>query len=186
MMKTRAVAVWVAAILSMTVTVERTAVHAQAPASSSSQNAAPSAQQETYQDWTVACTTKDGVLGCTMSQQQRHSTSRQLVLAVELVPAKEGGMAGHIVLPFGLRLRDGVTVQVDDKPATPPVPFSTCLPVGCVVPIAFDAGASARLRAGEVLKLAAAANDDGKTVSFSVSLKGFSAARDRLKALGGG
>lgn len=51
------------------------------------------------------------------------------------------------------------------------------------MPPAFKADAVARLRSANAMNLEATANDDGAKVAYSVSLKGFSAAHDRLKAL---
>lgn len=144
----------------------------------------PSTLRETYQDWTVNCARGETGQTCVMSQQQRHRESGQLVLAVELAAGENGAVAGSIVLPFGLRLAEGVVLQDDDKSAWLAARFSTCLPVGCLVPLALEPDSLGRLRAGNALNLEATTNDDGAKVNFSISLKGFAAAHDRLKALG--
>lgn len=92
-------------------------------------------------------------------------------------------LAGNIVLPFGLRLGEGVVLKDDDQSAWLAATFSTGLPVGCLAPLALEADAVARLRSANVMNLEATADDDGAEVAFSVSLKGFSAAHDRLKGL---
>jgi invasion protein IalB len=89
---------------------------------------------------------------------------------------------GALVLPFGLALDRGVTLQVDDAPAGPALRFRTCLPAGCVVPLSFDARLVAALRKGAALKINAAA-DNGKDAVFTISLKGFPAALDRTAVL---
>ncbi len=165
----------VAAILAMAATAAETAL--------AQDGEGPSTLRETYQDWTVNCARGEAGRTCAMSQQQRHRESGQLALAVELAAGEGEALAGNIVLPFGLRLAQGVVLQDDDQSAWLAASFSTCLPVGCLVPLAFEADAVARLRPATMMNLEATANDDGAKVAFSVSLKGFSAAHDRLKAL---
>lgn len=98
----------------------------------------------------------------------------QRVLTIEL-RAVEGGEAasGILILPFGLRLDDGVTLTIDENAALPTLRFSTCLPAGYLVPLTFDAATVSALRAGGALVLTAVANDTDHEVSFSISLAGF-------------
>lgn len=140
---------------------------------------------ETYQDWTVLCGAGQERPVCLMTQQQRKSDTGQLVLAAELGAVAADEVRGSLVLPFGLRLADGVTLQIDDGPASQPLPFATCLPAGCVVQVAFDAAAVAALRSAAAIKLVAKAHDGGGDVQLGISLKGFSAALDRLGQLAG-
>lgn len=141
---------------------------------------------ETHGDWTVACTTPEGTVRCAVSQVQVNSQSRQRVLSVELT-ATEGGAAatGTLVMPFGLALDQGVVLSIDEGEFLPPLRFSTCLPAGCVVPLAFNADAVTAMRTGTALKAKAAANDSGQEVNFSISLSGFTSALARAAELGG-
>jgi invasion protein IalB len=141
-----------------------------------------SSLNEIYQDWTVICATGDRNRVCVMSQQQRKSDTNQLVLAAEFNAVSTGEVKGTLVLPFGLRLADGVVLQVDDQPTLDALPFTTCLPAGCIVQVAFDGTMLKSLRSGTALKLTARAHDSGQNVLFGVSLKGFSAAQDRAAA----
>lgn len=141
-----------------------------------------SSLQEVYQDWRLSCVNGENGPSCRVVQEQVHQESGQRVLAVELVPTASGGLAGTFVLPLGLRLDAGVTVQVDDGEASQPLRFSTCLPGGCQVPVAADEATSAAWQAGETLKLAAQLMD-GRTITFSVPLNGFAAAFDRARSL---
>ncbi|MGA2793927.1 MAG: invasion associated locus B family protein [Roseiarcus sp.] len=138
--------------------------------------------QETFENWTVACVLQDAAKRCALSQQQADQQSRQRVLAIELNAFSTDKVDGVLVLPFGLALDSGVTLQVDDAPAGPTLRFRTCLPVGCIVPLSFDARFVAALRKGAALKVNAFA-DGGKDAAFTVSLKGFPAALDRATAL---
>lgn len=145
---------------------------------------APSKLAETYEDWSVACAEVAGKRRCILSQRQFHK-SGQHVLTLELRPAEKAGLEGSLALPFGLYLEKGVTLGVDEATGSKPTPFRTCLPIGCIVSLTFTEGTVALLRSGTTLKIGAFASDTEKDVAFSVSLKGFAAALDRVLALSG-
>jgi invasion protein IalB len=136
---------------------------------------------ETYRDWQVACSQQGTAKRCALSQSQAQKNG-QRVLAIEFNAPSGNTVAGILVLPFGLALDKGVTLQIDDKPAGQPLRFRTCLPAGCVVPVSFDAPTLTVLRAGVALKVKATA-DGGQDVPFSISLQGFATALDRVAAL---
>ena len=144
-----------------------------------------SSLQESHEDWQVSCAVRDARKSCSISQQQRQKDSNQLVLAIDLSSGPKDGATGALVLPFGLRLADGVTLQIDEGKPSPALAFSTCLPAGCIVPLSLDGAFLKALRSGTALKLAAKAEDGGKGVVLTISLKGFASAHDRLKALAG-
>ena len=108
------------------------------------------------------------------------------MLSVELV-ANEGGnaAAGTLVLPLGLALDQGVALSIDESEPLASLRFSTCLPVGCLVPLAFNADAVTAMRAGTALKAKAAANGSDQDVNFSISLSGFTSALARAAELTG-
>ena len=141
-----------------------------------------SSVQETFESWVVACVQDGSAKRCALSQQQTDQQSHQRVLAIELSAASGDKVEGALVLPFGLALDRGVTLQVDESPAGPTLRFRTCLPAGCVVPLSFDAKLLAALRKGAALKVNAVA-DNGKDTVFTISLKGFPAALDRTASL---
>jgi invasion protein IalB len=171
-----------AATLLLAFNMETPMAQAQTQTSTTLPNGA-SSLNETYQDWVVLCTTNDKNRICVMTQQQRKQDTNQLVLAAEFTAVSKDEIRGTLILPFGLRLADGVSLQVDDGPMSKPLPFSTCLPAGCVVQIGFDAATVKGLRAAGALKLLAKAHDGGQNVRLDVSLKGFAAAQDRAVAL---
>lgn len=139
-----------------------------------------SSLQETYQDWSLACQGTPQTV-CVITQQQMQQNG-QRVLAIELGTSNDGGLTGNLVLPFGLRLDAGATLQVDEGATQAPLRFSTCLPAGCLVPLEFDADQLAALRAGTALKIMVQGMDASET-ALSISLRGLSAAIDRLEAL---
>ncbi len=140
---------------------------------------------ETHDNWAVTCSlqTLNGKTGkaCTLSQQLTDTKSRQRILAIELRPMGTG-VEGTLVLPFGLALAKGAALQIDDGPVGTPMSFKTCLPVGCIVPVSFDARLVAALRNGKVLRVKTVRDGAGE-MQISISLKGFGGALDRTATL---
>ncbi|HVX75487.1 MAG TPA: invasion associated locus B family protein [Bradyrhizobium sp.] len=143
-----------------------------------------SSLQETYDDWGVSCSTPNKVVHCVAVQRQSRKENGQQLLMIELTPAKNAdALTGALVLPFGLLLTSGVTLQIDGNPPAVPLAFRTCLPVGCIVPLSFDKTIAGALQTGTTLKITATANDTNQPVTFSVPLKGVVPALKRIKAL---
>lgn len=138
--------------------------------------------QETFQNWRVTCQIVDAARSCAISQQQFQQNGLR-VLAIELQAGPNDTVTGNLVLPFGLLLDAGITLQIDEQPPMAALSFRTCLPAGCVVPIAFDQAILEALRAGATLNLAAKSSASNEDVGLGVSLHGFSAALDRVKVL---
>lgn len=142
--------------------------------------------REAHGDWTVTCaiqTTQGGekLKVCAFSQEQMHGQTRQRALAVELRPDNDG-IKGTLVLPFGLSLDRGAAYQLDEGSDGGVQRFRTCLPVGCLIDIDFDAGVVASLKTGKALKVKVVA-DGGQEMALSISLAGFSGAYERTVAL---
>ncbi|MBB6303801.1 invasion associated locus B family protein [Rhizobium leucaenae] len=142
-----------------------------------------SSLQETYQDWRVACSQRDKTSGsiCTIAQDQTQQNGQRL-LAVEIQMRPDGGAVATLLLPFGILFDSGVTPNVDDQPPLKPVRFRTCLPTGCIALFPIDSTTITKLRVGSRLNLKVTADPD-KELSFQVSLRGLSAALDRVVAL---
>ena len=139
--------------------------------------------QETHGDWRVICAQQNGQKVCGLSQQQTDNNTRQLVLGIELKAATGPDKAeGTMVLPFGLAVTKPVTLQVDEAGPVQTLPFRTCIPTGCLVPLTFDASTLASLRKGTTLTVKAI-GDGGQEAALKISLKGFSSAFDRAAAL---
>lgn len=138
---------------------------------------------ESYGDWTVGCriVTSDDASRrvCAMSQRQVNDGGQQ-VLAVELMPSQDG-LAGVMVMPFGLAVTRPVSLRVDEGEPLPAT-FSTCLPAGCLVPIEAGSETLAAMRSGSVLTFASQ-TVDGTALELSVSLAGFTAAANRIGEL---
>lgn len=155
------------------------------PPAAFAQSALPngaSSLQETYQDWRIACTQRDKATACSISQDQTQQNGQRL-LAVEVQIRPDGSAVATLLLPFGIVLDSGVTPNIDDQPPLKPIRFRTCLPNGCIALLPLDAATLGKLRTGSRLNLKVVA-DGGNALGFQVSLQGFSAAVDRVAALG--
>ena len=141
-----------------------------------------SSLQESFEDWQVHCAAQADAKRCTLSQEQANAQTHQRVLAIELGGGNSDKVDGILVLPFGLSLQSGATVQLDDTEVVASLKFRTCLPAGCILPFSFDTKTLAELRKGTALTINAVA-DGGAATNFKVSLKGFSGALDRTASL---
>jgi invasion protein IalB len=146
---------------------------------------------EAHGDWTLNCASvapSDGstasVIRCSVSQTQFDKTSKQRVFVVGFVPQPRDGVKGNVVLPLGLDLSKGATFQIDQGATTSPIPFQTCLPAGCLVPLTWPGDTVKGLRSASNLKVVAVLAN-GQQAAFSVSMNGFAGALDRAIALGG-
>jgi invasion protein IalB len=139
---------------------------------------------ETHGDWTVSCRVEQqgdqSIRLCALSQQQANSQG-QRTLAVELQPTTDEA-SGVLILPFGLAVAQGVTLRVGEEEPGQPLPFSTCLPVGCLVPITLDAARLDELGQGTGLDVTATAAGGGE-VTLAIPLAGFTSALDRTREL---
>ena len=136
---------------------------------------------ETHDDWTVRCAIDQAVVHCAAQQEQLSTQTKQRVLAIEILPGTDV-LTGTLVLPFGLDLQKGAVVKVDDKLTSPVLVFQTCLPSGCLVPLRIGKEWETAMRAGTALAVGAQAVS-AQPANFSISLKGFGSALDRIADL---
>lgn len=145
-----------------------------------------SSLRETHEDWAVGCTVQAGTAPtkiCSLSQEQVDGRTQQRVLAIEVRPSSAGAARVILILPFGLNLQKGITLQIDDAEVSAMKPFRTCLPADCLVDAEMDDATVMALRRGNALKVNTVA-DGGKEISFAISLKGFQGAFERAVELG--
>lgn len=145
------------------------------------------ALNEDYGQWQVNC----AVVGnggaarrtCVIGQRQTNGQGQQ-VLAIELWPSK-GDMSGLVVMPFGIAVREPVSISIDSGTTPLRANLSTCLQTGCIVPLTIGGKMVTEMRTGNKLVISARSHD-GKDYTFSISLDGFAAAATRLQNLSGG
>jgi invasion protein IalB len=135
---------------------------------------------ETYKDWRVVCVQQGAGKHCALLQNQMQNGQR--ALGVELTAAADNAVSGILVMPFGLALEKGVALAIDNSPASPALPFRTCLPTGCIVTVNFDRDMVTALRGATVLKVMASAAGGNQT-TLTISLQGLAIALDRVVSL---
>lgn len=138
---------------------------------------------EVYGDWTVNCAIADNRKRCGFSQEQGNSQTGQRLFAIELQPPANGQTNGVLLLPFGLKLDDGVKLKLDDQILGQGARFSTCVPSGCLVPISFPTVATDAMKKAGKLIISATREGGGETPTLTISLNGFTTAMSRVAEL---
>lgn len=138
---------------------------------------------EVYGDWTVNCAIADNSKRCGFSQEQGNSQTGQRLFAIELQPPANGQTNGVLLLPFGLKLDDGVKLKLDEQNLGQGARFSTCVPSGCLVPISFPTVATDAMKKAGKLIITATRNGGGEAPTFTISLNGFTTAMSRVAEL---
>ena len=139
---------------------------------------------ETYGLWTVTCAVQNNEKVCAMIRQEVNGQN-QPVLSMNVSSSADGNVSGVLVIPFGVLVSKPVTLQVDDTKVVVSTSVRTCMPAGCIVPIAFDKNTVAAIRSGKQLNMKATSAANGEPVldNLYVQLDGFGAALDRLDGL---
>lgn len=140
-----------------------------------------SSLSEMYQDWRIACSVQEPAMICSLSQDQVQQSGQRL-LAVEMQRHPDGSATATLLLPFGILFDQGVALQIDDQSSLPSLKFRTCLPSGCLAVFSVDPSTLGKMRSGSVLKLTVTTAAETQ-LTFPVSLRGLSAALDRVTAL---
>lgn len=139
---------------------------------------------EQHGDWTVSCAINEGIKRCGLSQALVATQTGQRVLSLDLSPSADNTtVQGTLLTPFSLRFDAGATLKVDDQPLAGPLPFLSCVEVGCIVPVSLDANATNALRSGTKLQFSAVALGNGQPINLELSLTGFTAAQNRTAEL---
>lgn len=162
---------------------QKHAAPALAPAAAESLPGGASSIQETYGAWTVNCRIVENRKACTFSQMRGNQQTGQRSFSIELRPPADGKTEGVLVMPFGLALAAGVKLALDDKPLGQTVPFSTCVPDGCLAPVSFPTVAIDAIRKAKALTITVAPSGGGEPVVLTVGLEGFASALNRITEL---
>jgi invasion protein IalB len=129
-----------------------------------------------FEDWDVTCSAGK----CSFAQQSQHGDG-SATARISLQPGPEAGsLTGTMTLPFEVPLQSRITLQTGAGALDGPLSFRSCGPQGCILPISLNAAQVASLQKGILLQ-ANATSDEGRTLSFLFSLKGFRAAYERVR-----
>ena len=142
-----------------------------------------SALSERHGSWSVNCSVGEKGKECGFSQSASNPQTGSALVALELAAPAANTAEGMLLMAFGLRLDAGVQLGIDGQPLGGARPFLTCISSGCLVPMAFEDVELAALKVGQKLDVTGIKVDDGKPVTVSMSLGGFTAAYDRTVEL---
>lgn len=134
---------------------------------------------ETHDDWSVWCDAASGEKRCVVSQTLGTREGRQAIAAMEVVPTGEGGANAVLTMPFGLDLREGVRVDLDNGALAATAQFSACTEQGCLIDLDMGPQELPLFRDGEALVLNAKPQDGDESLTLTFSLRGFASALDR-------
>ncbi|MDF1774570.1 MAG: invasion associated locus B family protein [Rhizobiaceae bacterium] len=134
-------------------------------------------------NWVVTCTGtgSSDAMRCELIQQIFLKDSNQRLLRFALIPQPKAGKdVLSLALPHGLNLRQGVRMQIDDSaPIT--VPYAQSDNQGVYAVSLMEDNLLAALKRGNSLKVMFD-TVEGKTVTVTISLIGFSAAHAKYSA----
>ncbi|WP_260694721.1 invasion associated locus B family protein [Rhizobium leguminosarum] len=139
--------------------------------------------KEKYDDWGVECAVVDVGKQCAAGQFHEDPKSGLVAFAIQVYPSEELGTRVLIRMPLGLKLSDGVRLELDTQPSKQHADVATCLPDGCVVLLIMSDATIDILKAAQVLTVSATSFASGGKLTFRVSLKGFPRSLERLDEL---
>jgi len=130
---------------------------------------------ESYGNWTFECRMFASQPKCSINQKLANQ------LAIELITSADGtDTKAMIILPFGLQIAQGATIFIDGKPADHRVPFSTCTPEGCLIPLTMPPNSMEHILKSKQMKIVSFDNATGQSREFTIALDGISHAFNRL------
>jgi len=160
------------------------AQHPQPPAAAAQPPAqGPQRTSATYGDWVVRCEIPDGQTQktCDMEQLAQMQGQANPISRIAIpLPVKGQDTKLIVQLPVNVSLAGGVKIEVDPKDRGVIIPFTRCVPAGCLAETALKEEDMRRFRAemqpGKMLYKNAA----DQPVTIPLSFKGFGQAFDAL------
>lgn len=141
----------------------------------------PGVSTKTFDDWLVRCPTLPKPAPCDAVQLLLEPKSKQRVLSVSVAYDQVKSLpVVRIVLPLGVWLPNGVTVQAGDVKIDK-VLVRRCEPFGCIVEGFLDAKLRDAMRKGGEAKIVVY-DQNKKPLDLKFSLKGFAPAEDHMTA----
>ena len=142
-------------------------------------------REEQFQAWTVVCgTPSEGAPEqCEMRQRITDAEGNPRLMAVVGTVPNRAEPAMVLLMPLGIYLPAGVSLQIDDGPALP-LEVQVCTPGACQAELLLEGELVARLKAGtKAIVTYAGRNPQGQVgrAQADLSLLGFTAALDRIQ-----
>ena len=139
-------------------------------------------QTETYGNWSLVCRKLKSGTDCFVSQSSSDARLPNGKLLMQIDGIEENGVDGHLMLPPGFMLHEGVAVKIGESSSVAQFAFTTCVPEGCVADIAFTHEQLALLQTSTQVDLAIRIRP-GETMHFFFSLQGFTSAFHRMSSI---
>jgi invasion protein IalB len=135
---------------------------------------------ETYQDWLVVCTEREGNKQC-QAQQQLVNKNKQVVVQLTLAKTDKAKQLLQIALPHMMDLTKPVGIVVDGQKARP-YPYRYCNKAACFVQVEGNDPLFAILGKGTdgAVRVTPMGAGEQKEQELKFSLKGYAAAAARL------
>lgn len=152
------------------------------------QESEPDSLRESFRDWVVNCAATPqnpdaapGARVCELFQQLDQQDSGQRVLTFSVRISDAGEPVAVLIAPFGLRLSEGLRIRVGEEQIAH-LAFETCLPQGCLVVAPMDEELVSVMQSGTEAAVVMISRQ-GEAIGIPVSLMGFTAGLNRLRAL---
>lgn len=137
---------------------------------------------ENYQDWRLICREVHDKSRCEIVQEEFDDKNQMKVLTFEMTPGNFSSLKGVIVVPLGVDVSRHISVMADGENVTPPLPFSTCVITGCLIPLKLDAKEVERLQRAHNIVIRFVTMS-GRTIYVALSEKGLDKAITRMRNL---
>jgi invasion protein IalB len=148
-----------------------------------------------FGDWRFACAQPDKKIPKECRIFQRVSwgqdKARQMTMSVIMFAMDDKAAAAskakdkpvvlmRAVMPLGVDLRPGLGMAIGKGAKTMAIPYSLCVPAGCLVTTGLGSGIVDKIKTADQIIIAYKTPGPGKAVGLKVSTKGFGQAVDAL------
>lgn len=136
-------------------------------------------QEETFQNWSLLCQAMEAGNDCFLSQTLVDNRVPDGKILLQINGIDENGARGHVMLPSGFLLQEGITIRVGV--ASLQFPLMSCIPEGCVADIRFNQQQLALLQTSAQVDIAIILRS-GEAMHFPFALQGFQSAFQKMSA----
>lgn len=136
-------------------------------------------QEETFQNWSLLCQAMAAGNDCFLSQTLVDNRVPDGKILFQINGIDEDGVRGHVMLPSGFLLQEGVTIRIGA--ASLQFPLMSCIPEGCVADIRFNQQQLALLQTSTQADISIILRS-GEAMHFPFALQGFQSALQKMSA----
>lgn len=137
-------------------------------------------REETFQNWSLLCRALESGNDCFLSQILVDDRVPDGKMLLQISAIDENGVSGHVMLPAGFLLKEGITVRVGE--ASLQFPLLSCIPEGCVADIRFNSQQVALLQTSNQVDIAIVLQS-GEAMHFPFKLQGFQSAFQKMSLI---